>query len=74
MIGISVFALAYSITTANAFQPDASFVAYQEKNKDKWAQKDKIMPHSNLTGCEIMLPTRGSFGGNHSRCAVEVGG
>lgn len=34
MIGISAFALAYSIATANAFQPDAPFLSYQEKNKD----------------------------------------
>ena len=40
MIGISVFTLAYSLATANAFQSDASFLAYQEKNKHKWAQED----------------------------------
>ena len=28
---------------AAAFQPDAPFLAYQEKNKDKWAQEDKII-------------------------------
>ncbi len=43
MMGISAFALAYSLATANAFQPDAPFLAYQEKNKDKWAQEDKII-------------------------------
>ncbi len=43
MIGISAFALAYPLATANAFQADAPFLAYQEKNKDKWAQEDKII-------------------------------
>jgi arylsulfatase len=43
VIGISAFLFAYSLATANAFQPDASFLAYQEKNKDKWAQEDKII-------------------------------
>ncbi len=38
VIGISAFLFAYSLATANAFQPDASFLAYQEKNKDKWVQ------------------------------------
>ena len=28
---------------ALAFQSDASFLAFQEKNKDKWAQEDKII-------------------------------
>ena len=26
---------------APAFQPDSPFLAYQEKNKDKWAEEDK---------------------------------
>ena len=43
MIGISAFALAYPLATANAFQADAPFLAYQEKNKDKWAQEDKTI-------------------------------
>ena len=41
MIGISAFALAYSLATANAFQPDAPFLASQERNKNKWAVEDK---------------------------------
>ena len=43
MIGISAFAFAYSLATANAFQSDEPFLAHQEKNKDKWAQEDKII-------------------------------
>ncbi len=43
MIGISAFAFAYSPATANAFQSDAPFLTYQEQNKDKWGQEDKII-------------------------------
>jgi arylsulfatase A-like enzyme len=42
-IGISALALAYQAATATAFQPDAPFLAYQEKNKAKWAQEDEII-------------------------------
>ena len=30
-------ALLLGLPGAAAFQPDAAFLAYQEKNKDKWA-------------------------------------
>ena len=43
MIGISAFLFGYSLGTANAQQSDAPFLALQEKNKDKWAQEDKII-------------------------------
>ena len=42
-IGISALALAYQAATATAFQPDAPFLAQQEKNKAKWAQEDEII-------------------------------
>lgn len=42
-IGISALALAYQAATATAFQPDAPFLAHQEKNKAKWAQEDEII-------------------------------
>ncbi len=42
-IGISALALAYPAATASAFQPDAPFLAHQEKNKAKWAQEDKVV-------------------------------
>ncbi len=51
VIGISAVAFTYSLGTANAFQPDASFLAYQEKNKDKWVQEDKII-NEKLTALE----------------------
>jgi hypothetical protein len=35
MIGISAFALAYPLATANAFQSDGPFLAHQEKKNDK---------------------------------------
>ena len=43
MIGISALALAYQAATATAFQPDAPFLAHQEKNKAKWVQEDEII-------------------------------
>jgi arylsulfatase len=43
MVGISAIALASSLATAYAFQADASFLAHQEKNKEKWAQEDKTI-------------------------------
>ena len=42
-IGISALALAYQVATATAFQPDAPFLAHQEKNKAKWVQEDEII-------------------------------
>jgi arylsulfatase len=51
MIGIGAVAFTYSLGTANAQQFDAPFLAYQEKNKAKWAQEDTVI-NEKLTALE----------------------
>jgi len=51
MIGIGAVAFTYSLETANAQQSDAPFLAYQEKNKAKWAQEDTVI-NEKLTALE----------------------
>ena len=42
-IGISAIALACSLATAYAFQPDAPFLVAQQRNNDIWSAADETV-------------------------------